>query len=61
MTVFRTIVTELPPTPLGLLPARWTIEHWCTTCRHHVAATDLLAHAQTHHHDTLHHLGGAID
>jgi hypothetical protein len=61
MTVFHTVVTELPPTPLGVLPARWRIEHWCTTCRHRVASDELLAHAQDHHHSGVHHEGGAID
>jgi hypothetical protein len=48
MTIFRTVVQELPATPLGLLPACWVIEHWCATCRERVASAELLAHAQTH-------------
>jgi hypothetical protein len=48
-TVFHTVVTKLPPTPLGLLPARWHIEHRCTTCRQLVPSVELLAHAQDHH------------
>jgi hypothetical protein len=51
-TIFRTLVVDLPPTPLGLLPARWTIEHWCTLCRSEVATQDLVAHAQAHTHDS---------
>jgi hypothetical protein len=53
MTVFRTIVTKVPPTPLGLLPESWAIEHWCRTCRHRVAPQELLRHAQDHDHDNL--------
>ncbi len=46
-TVFRTVVRDLPPTPLGLLPRR-AIEHHCTACHSKVATEDLIAHAQTH-------------
>jgi hypothetical protein len=46
--IFRTVVIDLPPTPLGLLSDRWTIEHWCTLCRHQVATEDLVTHAQAH-------------
>jgi hypothetical protein len=51
-TVFRTVVVDLPPTPLGLLPGRCKIEHWCTLCRSEVTTEDLVAHAQAHTHDT---------
>jgi hypothetical protein len=47
-TTFRTVVLELPPTPLGLLSKRWLIEHWCNNCGRKVASDDLLAHAQAH-------------
>ena len=47
-TIFRTLVLDLPPTPLGLLPGRWKIEHWCTICRREVDTQDLIAHAQAH-------------
>lgn len=50
MTTFRTVVVNLPTTPLGLLPARWKIEHWCTLCHSEVATQDLVAHAQAHTH-----------
>jgi hypothetical protein len=50
-TTFRTVVVDLPPTPLGLLPRRWKIEHWCTLCRSEVATQDLVAHTQTHTHN----------
>ncbi len=49
MTVtYRTIVAHMPPTPLGLLPGRWTIEHWCNLCRHLVVADQLVDHARSH-------------
>ena len=48
MTIFRTFVLDLPPSPLGLLPGRWTVEHDCTLCRSRVATEDLIAHAQGH-------------
>lgn len=49
-TTYRTVATKLAPTPLGLLPERWTIEHWCNTCRQRVLPDQLLAHAQRHDH-----------
>lgn len=61
MTVFRTTVTELPATPLGLLAPRWIIEHCCTICHDQVAAEDLLVHAQRHERARFHPHGGAID
>jgi|GEM_PF-3243844 hypothetical protein len=45
---FRTLVLRLDPTPLGLIPERWVIEHWCTSCRQNVGTAELLAHAQAH-------------
>ena len=47
-TTFRTEVLYLPPTPLGLLPGRWAMEHHCTICRVKVATDDLTSHAQEH-------------
>jgi hypothetical protein len=47
-TIYRTVVVDLPPTPLGLLPTRWAIEHHCTLCRAKVATADLIQHAQVH-------------
>jgi hypothetical protein len=47
-TIYRTIVAHLPATPLGLLPARWNIEHHCTVCRATVATVELIEHAQRH-------------
>jgi hypothetical protein len=45
---FHTRVTWLPPTPLGLLPGRWHIEHYCTACRSVVATNELIVHSQAH-------------
>lgn len=51
MTVtYRTVVLHVPPTPLGLLPERWTVQHWCNLCRQRVAPEALVAHAQDHEH-----------
>ncbi|MGH3858484.1 hypothetical protein [Actinokineospora sp.] len=47
-TVYRTVVPHVPPTPLGLLPERWTIEHWCNLCRQRVTPEQSIAHAQRH-------------
>ena len=47
-TTFRTQVFYLPPTPLGLLPGQWAVEHFCTLCRARVAPHDLIGHAQHH-------------
>ncbi len=47
-TMFRTVVLDLPATPLGLLPRRWAVEHWCTLCRRKVDTADLTTHAQAH-------------
>ena len=48
MTTFRTLVSYLPQTPLGLLPGRWAVQHYCMVCRNAVAAGDLIRHAQAH-------------
>lgn len=48
MTTYRTVVLKIPATPLGLLPERWTVEHWCGTCGARVATADLVAHAEIH-------------
>jgi hypothetical protein len=47
-TMFRTLVSYLPPTPLGLLPGRWAVQHYCIVCRVAVATGDLVEHAQAH-------------
>lgn len=52
MTItYRSVVLRLPPTPLGLLPERWAIEHWCSRCRQRVMPEELVAHARDHHRD----------
>jgi hypothetical protein len=47
-TSYRTHVSWLPPTPLGLLPGRWAVEHQCTVCRSPVETADLISHARAH-------------
>jgi hypothetical protein len=47
-TIYRTVVAHLPATPLGLLPARWIIEHHCTVCRANIPTVELIEHAQRH-------------
>ncbi|MHB1535297.1 MAG: hypothetical protein ACYC1D_11960 [Acidimicrobiales bacterium] len=44
-TSYRSIVLHVPPTPLGLLPERWIVEHWCNLCNQRVTAEQLIAHA----------------
>lgn len=39
---------QLRPTPFGLIPERWRLEHWCGICRERVATDQLVAHAQGH-------------
>ncbi len=49
MTItYRTVVLHVPPTPLGLLAERWTVEHWCSLCHQRVASQTLVAHARDH-------------
>lgn len=62
MTSFRTLVMEVPATPLGLIPADVVVEHWCTTCRRRVAYDDLVDHARSHTVPSpVPHQGGAIE
>lgn len=35
---FRTVVLHLPPTPLGLLPEKWAVEHRCSHCHRLVSS-----------------------
>lgn len=52
MTVaFRTVVLHLPPTPLGLLPEQWVLEHRCSLCHLLVTPEQLIAHARDHERD----------
>jgi hypothetical protein len=48
MTTYRTVVVHHAPTPLGLLPAPWAIEHRCCLCHQRVLPAQLIAHAQHH-------------
>lgn len=32
MISYRTHVHHVPATPLGLLPEKWFIDHWCNRC-----------------------------
>lgn len=55
MTVtYRTVVLHLPPTPLGLLPEKWAVEHRCSHCHCLVSPEQLIAHARDHEHDDRH-------
>lgn len=45
---YRTMVLHVPPSPLGLLPERWVVDHWCNDCRQRVPTDQLVAHAQHH-------------
>jgi hypothetical protein len=47
-TIYRTVVVHLPPTPLGLVPASWHIEHRCTVCHDNVPTAELIDHARRH-------------
>jgi hypothetical protein len=47
-TTFQTFVMLVPATPLGLLPERLVVEHWCRTCRQQVATADLAEHGRAH-------------
>jgi hypothetical protein len=48
MTLFRTDVVKVPPTPLGLLHGGWSVQHHCRTCRQMVRSDELVSHAQQH-------------
>ena len=48
MITYRTSVLRLPETPLGLLQQRWSVQHHCTACRHHVEPDQLIIHARDH-------------
>ncbi len=47
-TLYRTIVMLLPETPMGLLPERWVIEHYCQSCNEQVETAELIDHAKEH-------------
>lgn len=63
MTItLRTVVLDVPPSPMGLVPRRIIIEHYCKRCRRQVATEDLAGHARDHDSDqTIQHEGAAID
>jgi hypothetical protein len=43
---FRTVVLDVPPSPLGMSPGRIVIEHHCDLCRATVVTAELGAHAR---------------
>ena len=45
---FYTFVAEVPPSPLGLLPAKMLVWHRCAVCRDDVPTDHLVAHARGH-------------
>jgi hypothetical protein len=47
MTLFRTDVVKVPPTPLGLLHGGWSVQHHCRTCRQMVRSDELVSHANS--------------
>jgi hypothetical protein len=49
MTItFRTLVLDVPPAPLGLIPGWAVIEHRCNLCPYKVATEHRAAHARAH-------------
>ncbi len=53
MTNYNTSVCHLPATPLGMLPACWTIEHWCRGCYRRVEPDQLIEHARQHEEEVV--------
>jgi uncharacterized Zn-finger protein len=47
-TTYRTMIVHVPATPLGSVPERWVVDHWCNLCRRRVEHDQLIAHAQDH-------------
>lgn len=45
---FRTVVLDVPPSPLGMSPRRIVIQHWCNECRQKVDNDSLSAHTRAH-------------
>lgn len=45
---FKTSVFWCPPSPRGLLPGVWVVEHYCRRCTFKVRGDQLLAHALQH-------------
>ena len=52
-TFYRTLAHYLPATPMGLLPARWRVEHRCTRCHDQVGPDQLIAHARQHEKEVI--------
>jgi len=48
MITYRTTLLHVRPSPLGLVLARWVVDHTCTPCRERVPADELVAHAKDH-------------
>jgi hypothetical protein len=62
MTItFRTVVLDMAPTPLGLLPRRFLIEHWCNECGDKIGHDALADHARTHGARPARQEGGLIE
>jgi len=45
---FRTVVLDVGPSPLGLVPRHIVIEHHCNLCRARVLTDELASHARDH-------------
>jgi hypothetical protein len=45
---FTTTVMEVPPSPLGLLPAKVLVHHRCQECHELVRTDELVDHARAH-------------
>lgn len=54
MTVtYRTVVLDVPPSPLGLIPGRLVIQHHCNLCHAQVATDNLASHTRAHDHQDV--------
>jgi hypothetical protein len=45
---FRTVVLDVPPSPMGLLPRKFVVSHRCNRCGQTVLTDQLVEHAQAH-------------
>ena len=50
---YRTTAYHATATPLGLIPARWKVMHWCTLCGQRVEPDQLIAHARQHESEVI--------
>ena len=48
MISYYTFVHYSPATPLGLLPASWSVLHKCSRCHDWVTSDHLIGHALQH-------------